>query len=202
VFTFLIEAHLYNDAANQGSNNMKKALLFLTCLSLQFLNNSAFAGEPEGCPIKRDEELVCSMLLCSVGLLIDESRPKCLKIQREYAIYLATLGFWDKPPKCKSRDMDCNKTGKASKAPIPPDICTDPVTMETDAECVKGKNIADFDCDDIKEVDLQNECFVNLAKINNACDELSGEEKDKCLGVEPEPETVEEPVEPETVTAP
>lgn len=79
---------------------------------------------PEGCPMKSDEALVCEVVLCNpLGLVISESRSECMKTNRKFAIYLAKLGFWDKPPKCKMRDKDCNKTGKAKSANIDVDFC-------------------------------------------------------------------------------
>lgn len=118
---------------------MKKIHLLAMLLGLVFLflPNHSFASDydvlrqqasrteiPEGCPMKSDEALVCEVVLCNpLGLVISESRSECMKTNRRFAIYLATLGFWDKPPKCKMRDKDCNKTGKAKSASIDVDFC-------------------------------------------------------------------------------
>ena len=91
---------------------------------LQQAKNSESVTNPETCPMKSDEALVCEVVLCNpLGLVISESRSECLKTNRRFAIYLATLGFWDKPPKCKMRDKNCNKTGKASSANIDVEFC-------------------------------------------------------------------------------
>ncbi|WP_226669093.1 hypothetical protein [Microbulbifer aggregans] len=80
------------------------------------------AGSALACNIKSDEKLVCEALICTVGILIPESHSECVKVQTEFAIYLATLGFWEDPPTCKNRDMNCKSTGKASTA-VAPSTC-------------------------------------------------------------------------------
>ncbi len=65
------------------------------------------------CDIPSDEALVCEVVLCNpLGLAISESRSKCIQINRRFAVYLATLGFWSNPPTCKMRDKSCNQTGE------------------------------------------------------------------------------------------
>lgn len=141
----------------------------------------------EGCPMPSDEKLVCAVVVCDFGLLKGENSSECKAYKKQFAIYLASLGIWDKPPKCKNRDMACNKTGTAKKAESPPSVCTDPDTLITDPECVKGANINSFSCDDMTGED-QDKCYINLAKANGTCDELSGDAKDECLGILPEEE--------------
>ncbi|MGO3848681.1 MAG: hypothetical protein ACTJIB_10420 [Pseudoalteromonas prydzensis] len=86
--------------------------------------NSDSVKNPKTCDMKSDEALVCEVVLCNpLGLITSESRSDCLKTNRRFAIYLAKLGPWDKPPKCKMRDKDCNKTGKAKSANIDVDFC-------------------------------------------------------------------------------
>jgi len=79
------------------------------------------------CPMASDEELVCEVLICNpIGLSLPESREECLDVNRRFAIYLATLGFWEDPPKCKFRDGQCNVVGEANNAPvIPTSFCDD-----------------------------------------------------------------------------
>ena len=73
----------------------------------------SFAPIASACDIPSDEALVCEVVLCNpLGLAISESRSKCMQVNRRFAIYLAKLGFWDKPPKCKMRDKNCKKTGE------------------------------------------------------------------------------------------
>lgn len=68
-----------------------------------------------GCPISSEEKLACGVVLCNpVGLVIAESRGECLKINSKWAIYLATLGPFDSPARCRSRDMNC-QTGSVIK---------------------------------------------------------------------------------------
>lgn len=78
------------------------------------------------CDIDNDEKLVCEVVLCAVGIFVPESHSKCVKVNREFAYYLATLGFWEDPPKCKMRDMSCKSTGNASsqQATLPASTCT------------------------------------------------------------------------------
>lgn len=97
--------------------------LFFTLL-LTLAASPSFASQ--GCPMSSDEKLVCSVILCNpIGLMISDSRSECLKVNRDFAIYLATLGFWDKPPKCYARDEYCNRTGRASTAQMSPEYCVD-----------------------------------------------------------------------------
>ncbi|MDP5209853.1 hypothetical protein [Microbulbifer sp. 2205BS26-8] len=87
---------------------------------------SAFiVGSASACDIDSDEQLVCEALMCSVGIFIPASHSECVKVQRDFAIYLATLGFWEDPPKCKNRDMNCQSTGNANtrSANLPAATC-------------------------------------------------------------------------------
>lgn len=143
---------------------MKKFLLML--ISLYFLPSSAYASPPEGCPMSSAEELVCEVVLCNpIGLAIAESRSECLEVNRRFTIYLATLGFWSKPPKCKMRDKNCNKVGKASNAEIDPSYC-----------------------DDLDNEDEKNSCKAALGIVTQEyCDTFSGDEKEACEAQLPKP---------------
>lgn len=155
---------------------MKK---LLCALFLMVSSSSVFAGS--GCPMPSAEKLVCSVVLCNpIGLLIDESRNDCLKINRDFAIYLATLGFWDNPPKCKMRDMNCNKVGTAKKGIVATSVCIDPDTGTMDVSCAKGVNVNNAGCDELSGA-AQQSCYLDLAKANNDCGQLSGYDKDQCL---------------------
>ncbi|MEW5250894.1 hypothetical protein [Microbulbifer discodermiae] len=101
------------------------------------------------CDVKKDEQLVCEALMCTIGIAIPASHSECLKVQTEFAIYLATLGFWENPPKCKNRDMNCQVTGKAN-ANVSPSTCnavssnpTDFVNCEVQASKLVGQT---FNC--------------------------------------------------------
>lgn len=115
----------------------------------------------DGCPVPSDEKLVCEVVLCNpLGIVISESRSECLQVNRRFAIYLATLGFWDKPPKCKLRDKNCNKVGNASSAEIDPQYCDE---LGSEAE--------------------QDACRMALgAPPSNPgyCEEFDGDQRDAC----------------------
>jgi hypothetical protein len=132
--------------------------LVISVITFMLLIGSAKATEFHECPIGKAETLVCSVIMCGPGLLIAESRPKCLKINRKFAMYLATLGFWSKPPSCKSRDANCNVTGKAT-AKVDPSSCEaldDPNDIATclaaggfgtiPDDCDKFTNVQKFEC--------------------------------------------------------
>jgi len=138
---------------------MKHRILITTFLFVTCFTQKSIAIEPQGCPIPSDEKLVCSVIMCVPGLLISESRSKCIQINRKFAIYLATLGFWSKPPKCKMRDLNCESTGNASSAEIDASYCDE---LETEAE--------------------QNSCRAALGEPVNEdyCDSFSGDERDAC----------------------
>lgn len=155
---------------------MKK---LMCALLLMIASSSVFAGA--GCPMSSEENLVCSVVLCNpIGLAINESRNDCLKVNRDFAIYLATLGFWDHPPKCKMRDMNCNKVGTAKKGVVAPSVCIDPNTGAMDLSCAKGVNVNNASCDELSGA-AQQSCYLDLAKANNDCSQLSGNDKDQCI---------------------
>ncbi len=107
----------------------------LVVASLLFAS-SAFAGNPQGCPVPSDEELVCSVVMCDFGAALGKWSPECTHVKVRFAVYLATLGFWDHPPKCKMRDEHCNKTGKATKAQLGPQNCVDAGTKDKQDACM------------------------------------------------------------------
>ncbi len=113
---------------------MKNIIISIVAL-LTLMSSNANAVAAKECPIGKAETLVCSAIMCSVGILIAESRPKCIQVNRKFAIYLATLGFWSKPPSCKSRDENCNVTGKAT-AKVDPKSCE---ALGSPADIIKCK---------------------------------------------------------------
>jgi hypothetical protein len=115
-------------------------------LSLVFFGSidQARADFSQGCPMSNAETLVCSVVLCNpIGLVISESRRECLKVNRAFAVYLSTLGFWDKPPKCKLRDTRCNKVGNASNVSISPQYCDELETVAQQNACKLGLGLYD-----------------------------------------------------------
>jgi hypothetical protein len=112
--------------------------LTISILTTLFISTKSSASEEiKECPMGSAETLVCEVVLCSVGLAIAESRPKCLKVTKKFSIYLATLGFWSKPPSCRSRDQNCNTTGKAKKAEIDINAC-EALPSETEINSCKA----------------------------------------------------------------
>lgn len=92
-----------------------------TALAAVCLSAGAYA-----CPMSSAEKLVCEVVMCNpIGLAIPASHNECMRVNREFAIYLATLGPFKKPPKCKNRDQNCNVVGNASgdAAQLPPSFC-------------------------------------------------------------------------------
>ncbi|MBS0044834.1 hypothetical protein KFE26_21440 [Shewanella sp. M16] len=67
---------------------------------------------------KNKNELACEAILCAVGIAIPASHNECRKVLIDWNTYLATLGFFSKPPKCPKTDatgmvigyeeMDCD----------------------------------------------------------------------------------------------
>lgn len=110
---------------------MNKKVFFSTALL-------CFSSASFACDVPSDEKLVCEVVLCNpIGLVISESRSKCMKVNRRFAIYLATLGFWDKPPKCKLRNAQCQKTGNAgSDATLAPSFCEELPDRESQLACL------------------------------------------------------------------
>lgn len=125
------------------------------------------AGQPQSCPVSSAETLVCSVVICNpIGLAIAKSRSECLTVNRKFAIYLATLGFWSKPPSCKSRDKNCNKTGKASKAQISTSECSQLSTSYEQESC---------------------RAAITGQVTKSFCNKLSGYRKTQCLAKIPPP---------------
>jgi len=86
---------------------------------LRAIKNTVEATKSEeGCDIDDDEQLVCEALMCVIGIAIPESAAECLDVNIRFAAYIATLGPLRSPPSCKSRNDQCESTGKASKAPV------------------------------------------------------------------------------------
>jgi len=144
---------------------MKKIIfilsIFITSLAVQANPSPTPSSNQnqQGCPVSGAETLVCSVILCNpIGLAINKSRSKCLDVNRRFAWYLATLGFWSKPPKCQMRDKSCNKVGKATDAQIDPSYCD---SLGTEAE--------------------QNACKAALGGATQEyCDTFEGVEKLAC----------------------
>lgn len=166
---------------------MKKFLFFLLLFS-----TSAFATDFEkeadnqvkahSCPMKSDERLICANVMCDFGLIMGEWSSECTQYKKDLAIYLATLGFWDKPPKCWGRDSGCKKDGKIKKNTVATSVCEDE-KGNIDANCLKGLNVMNSDCDELSGKE-KDQCYVDLAKANGECHQLSGDSRLKCIGVD------------------
>lgn len=155
----------------------------VTAIAADYDLEAKKAAKNNGCPMKNDEELVCAVIMCDFGALMGEYPSECHKVKLDFAVYLATLGFWDKPPKCFMRDSSCKKNGKASKKTQSPSMCDDPVTGKPDEACLKGLNIFNMDCDEFENKKQRDQCYLSLAQANAECGKLSGGAKAKCEGV-------------------
>lgn len=137
-----------------------------------------------GCPMSSEERLVCSVVLCNpLGLAIAESRSECLKINVDYAIYLATLGFWDSPPSCQARDENCNRTGRASTAQMSPEFCISAGDTKKQDACMAalGEMPEDY-CNQFNAREKEAcESVQNTGQVNeDYCDDLNAREKEAC----------------------
>jgi len=134
-----------------------KKLLFIALVTASTLTHSApvtdpykpFEGLVGGCPISSSETLVCSVILCNpLGMSIAAAVPACTAVNLKFAIYLATLGPFDSPPKCKARDKSCNVTGRASNAEMSPEYCYNLSDKEHQDACTAALGAAPVDyCD-------------------------------------------------------
>lgn len=117
------------------------------------------------CPIPDDEKLVCEVVLCNpVGLAISESRSECLAVNRRFAIYLATLGPFRDPPSCKSRDQNCQVTGKASNATIDPAFCNELGTDDARNACLAALGMATHEYCNSFTGDARQACQAKIGR--------------------------------------
>ncbi|MBU0801486.1 MAG: hypothetical protein KKA05_10870 [Alphaproteobacteria bacterium] len=150
---------------------MFKKLIFSGVLILLLHVNLSFGlSHPDGCPIGRSEEIVCAAVMCDFGLLKGESPSECDQVKIDLAVYLASLGFWDKPAKCYNRDQNCNKKGKAKKQ-VSAQSCQDSISGDMDSQCLRGVNIMNMDCTEKTAGEEQDACYRELAAKNNMCQE-------------------------------
>lgn len=104
------EIRQHNNSINQNDINSHN-----NSITQQFRNEVDANIDNDGCDIPSDEELVCEVLMCAIGIAIPESASKCAEVFREYAAYKATLGRFDSPPSCRSRNQNCERGDKISK---------------------------------------------------------------------------------------
>ncbi len=131
-----------------------KNTLFITLLFFA----TTITHTAHGCPMSSEEELACSVVLCNpMGLIISESRSECLDVNRRWAWYLATLGFWDSPAVCLERDKNCNVTGRASNAPADPGFCRYLSTGEEQDICAAALGAKDADATTCAEFDADGD---------------------------------------------
>lgn len=96
----------------------------------------------KGCPLDKNEDLVCTAVLCTpLGFLDKDARPKCIRNQIELMKAKALLGLFKKLPSCKTRDENCQVTGKASNNPATEAFC-EGLTGEDRHGCLLGINIS------------------------------------------------------------
>lgn len=122
---------------------MMKKLIMLVAL---FGSASAFAGpELKECSVSKAEKLVCANVMCDFGRIMGEDSKECRQYKVDLAVYLATLGPFSKPPKCKMRDENCKKTGNAKKAEVDEKYCKGLDTVTEQDACLAGKKLMDED---------------------------------------------------------
>lgn len=161
---------------------MFKKLLFISVLFSLFNSTSVFAFDhPDGCPVGRAEKIVCAAVMCDFGLIMGEWPSECNQVKVDLAVYLATLGFWDKPARCFNRDQDCKKDGKAKKANATPAMCAE--AGVTQNQCERGVAINNADCDELTGT-AEQECIINLARETHACNELPAADAFKCMNLD------------------
>tara|TARA_Y100000782_G_scaffold115267_1_gene156491 strand:- start:1229 stop:1531 length:303 start_codon:yes stop_codon:yes gene_type:complete len=90
---------------------------------------SIFSFNAHAINLSGNEKLACEYALCvPIGLLISESRDKCLRVERRWKLYVATLGPFKSPPKCPLINANGDKVGTVD------DVC------QGNEECKKTKN--------------------------------------------------------------
>lgn len=136
------------------------------------------AASTAGCPLPSDEKLVCAVVMCDFGLVFGEWSPECTQYKKDFAVYLATLGFWDKPPKCKLRDEKCAKVGNASKPKADASTCSG--FSGNKSHCMRGVAINNSSCDELSGAQ-QRTCYIELARETNSCESLATNEAFECL---------------------
>lgn len=157
---------------------MKNIFLTLTLsilLSLSFSNDALASNEEiQECPMGSAETLVCEVVLCSIGLFIEESQAKCIEVTTAFTWYLATLGFWDSPPSCKQRDENCNKTGTAKKASTTPEECAKISNVQKKNTCLaKTGHVTEEYCNDLKDSSEKSTCLDSVNATQEELDTLS-----------------------------
>lgn len=151
----------------------KKLLFGCVLLSLLQVNLASAFDHPDGCPVSRSEKIVCAMVMCDFGQAMGEWPSECNDVKIDFAIYMASLGFWDKPAKCFKRDKDCNKKGKA-KNQVAAQSCQDTISGEYDNNCLRGVNIMNMDCSERTTEEEKTACYRELAVKNDMCEKNVG----------------------------
>lgn len=130
---------------------MLKKLIISVAL---FCSASAFAqpGLKE-CSVSRAEKLICANVMCDFGRIMGEDSAECRQYKVDLAVYLATLGPFSKPPKCKLRDENCKKTGNAKKAEVDEKYCKGLNTTTEQDACLAGKKVMDEDTSEDSDED-------------------------------------------------
>ena len=138
---------------------------FVVLIVLLISTPSFAATEFQSCPMPSDEKLVCAVVMCVPGLLISESRPKCLAINKKFAVYLATLGFWKKPPNCKMRDLNCTIIGEAKTPNVDVSFCNalSLVTEQNSCKAALGQSEKSY-CDTFTDNEKRARCETTMGR--------------------------------------
>lgn len=160
----------------------KKLLFGCVLVSLTQINFASALDHPLGCPVGKDEKIVCSAIMCDFGLVMGEWPSECNKVKADLAVYLTTLGFLKKKPaRCYNRDENCIKDGTAKRAIATPAMCSE--AGLTQNMCELGVAINNADCDELTSTAKQ-ECIIKLARDTHSCSALSASDAFKCMKLE------------------
>ena len=111
--------------------------------------------------LNKGQSLACGAILCGVGIALAESRSKCIKVLRDWNIYVATLGPFRSPPKCPILDRDGATAGyNAAECSAIQDLQYRQLCEESsDSKPAPGY----YQCDQLTDVNQRYEC-------ENSCD--------------------------------
>ncbi|NRA71955.1 MAG: hypothetical protein HRU24_13115 [Gammaproteobacteria bacterium] len=85
-------------------------LILLFLISISSFSSNVSAGF-----FKKGELLACEAVVCVFGTITLDTNPaECDIIFAKWAVYKATLGMFESPPKCRNRDKDGNVTSEVA----------------------------------------------------------------------------------------
>ena len=127
-----------------------------------------------GCDIPSKEELACGVFICSVGVAVPAATSECLKIFKKWAIYLATLGPFQSPARCKSRDMNCNTSSTHAKMSYESCAEDGDLTYEGRAYCMT--QVVETECYTQPDPNISETIAECIERVSKPAQDLSGNE--------------------------